>query len=100
MKTRRQRKRPGWRQRLRARCALRAALVRLIKVGTRRVVKRTTEFYYSEAFACLAEANRRDAEAIAMSFYASSGMRFETCGQCGEREPETPCGNPCNRCPF
>lgn len=37
MKTRRQRRRPGWRQRLRNRCAYRAALVRLIKVGTRRV---------------------------------------------------------------
>ena len=26
--------------------------------------------------------------------------RRSVCGQCGERDPERPCGNPCNQCPF
>jgi hypothetical protein len=49
---------------------------------------------------------RRDRErskrvvAIAHSLTAHWRSRRSVCGQCGERDPEQPCGNPCNQCPF
>lgn len=49
---------------------------------------------------------RRDRErsrrvlALALSLTSRWRHRRPACGQCGERDPETPCGNPCNQCPF
>lgn len=96
MNTRRQRKRPGWRQRLRNRCAYRAALVRLIKIGTRRVATcRTAEDAFG-ALHCMSHGMRWSA-----CWYVSFDVpRTPTCGECGNDFPERPCGNPCNQCPF
>lgn len=49
---------------------------------------------------------RRDRErtrrvvGLVLSFTGHWRARRSVCGQCGERDPERPCGNPCNQCPF
>lgn len=97
MKTRRQRRRPGWRQRLRNRCAYRAALVRLIKVGTRRVA---TERNSENAFVALACKGKGVSWGAFLVVQYGRIRRIPTCGECGADYPEQPCGNPCNVCQF